>query len=237
MEFKRDAKRARRRAPPRRVRARALLSRNEFATWDRQTLRILAQGHHHKRGSVGCCGPSQNKNFVPYLLHPCALSAAAEHRATWRLMPSCVMQHCSATQVAISCIEYAALENDVVTKQQMQLADTAKAKARHLAGCASALLTLLVSGGHCQLLLAQQRDFTETVLRNATGFSFTFCIIICPISSFTTWTCTGSSLDHPHAGNPRRRSCARRSCVGASCCRWMRHSGAVFSSFNYNDVL
>jgi len=78
MEFKRDAKRARRRAPPRRVRARALLSRNEFATCDRQTLRILAQGHHHKRGSVGCCGPSQNKNFVPYLLHPCALSAAGE---------------------------------------------------------------------------------------------------------------------------------------------------------------
>ena len=71
-----------------------------------------------------------------------------------------------------------------------------------MAGCASALLTLLVSGGHCQLLLAQQRDSTETVFRNATGFSFTFCIIICPISSFTTLTCTGSSLDHPHAGNP-----------------------------------
>ena len=84
----------------------------------------------------------------------------------------------------------------------MQLVDTAKAKARHLAGCASALLTLLVSGGHCQLLLAEQRDSTETIFRNATGFSFTFCIIICPISSFTTWTCTGSSLDHPHAGNP-----------------------------------
>jgi hypothetical protein len=43
----------------------ALLSREELATWDCQTLRILAQGHHHKRGSLGCCGPSQNKKFVP----------------------------------------------------------------------------------------------------------------------------------------------------------------------------
>ena len=94
MEFKRDAKRARARGGARRVRARALLSRNEFATWDRQTLRFLAQGHHRKRGSVGCCGPRQNKNFVPYLLHPCALTIAGGHvcccNLPWRA-PICVL--------------------------------------------------------------------------------------------------------------------------------------------------
>jgi hypothetical protein len=38
----------------------------------------VAQGHHHKRVIVGCCGPGQNKKFVPYNLHSCALTVA-EH--------------------------------------------------------------------------------------------------------------------------------------------------------------
>ena len=57
-------------------------------------------------------------------------------------------------------------------------------------------LTLLVSGGHCQLLLAQQRDSIETVFESQpVSRSPSASLSVQPHRSHLRWTCIGSTLD------------------------------------------
>jgi N6-L-threonylcarbamoyladenine synthase len=68
--------------------------------------------------------------------------------------------------------------------------------ARMFGEVATPFLTLLVSGGHCQLLLAQERDSTESVFEAQPPPRSPSASSAIPLhSSHLRWTCIGNTLD------------------------------------------